>query len=243
MNMALDQHAANLVDTTINAFNGDATSISPTDGISLIDSWISALSDSGQSTNPVASGLSELKSELQSGNPDGSRIQQIIDDLADQAGQAATSADGEVKAKLDPLVGALQGFSRQLGGSSTMAAMNTQPSDGVMPGQTGGQAPMTSTVGGESTNSGTGTSATGMNDEDSLSNRSGGTTENGSAMGMDDMTGSDGAQRQDGEPYGSGYGTGSEGDNYSSGSGTRSSGVSGGSAESGSGSSGGRSQY
>ena len=47
--MALDQHAANLVDTTIKAFNGDATSISPMDGISLIDSWVSVLRDSGQS--------------------------------------------------------------------------------------------------------------------------------------------------------------------------------------------------
>lgn len=239
--MALDQHAANLVGTTINAFNGDAISVSPTDGISLIDSWISALSNGGQGTNPVVSGLSELKSELRSGNPDGSRIQQIIDDLADQVGQAAMSADGQVKATLDPLVNALHGFSQQLGGSSTMAAMNIDPSDGVMPGQTGGQAPMTSTVGGESTNSGTGTSAMGMNDEDQLSNRSGGTTENGSATGMDDMTGSDGAQRQDSGSRDSG--TGSGGDDYSSNSGTRSSGVSGGSAESGSGSSGGRSQY
>lgn len=241
--MALDQHAANLVDTTINAFNGDATSISPMDGISLIDGWISALHDGGQDSNPVASGLSELKTELQSGNPDGSRIQQIIDDLADQAKQAASSADTDVQAKLNPLVSALQGFSQQLGGSSTMASVNTSPSDTVMPGQSGGQSPMTSTVGGESTNSGTGTSAIGTNDDDQLTNRSGGTTENGSPMGMDDMTGSDGAQRQDGGSYGSGYGTGSGGDDYSDNSGTQSSGVSGGSAESGSGSSGGRSQY
>ncbi len=241
--MALDQHAANLVDTTINAFNGDATSISPTDGISLIDSWISALRNGGQDSNPVASGLNELKTELQSGNPDGSRIQQIIDDLADQAQQAAASADTDVKSKLSPLVEALQGFSQQLGGSSSMASLNTDPSDTVMPGQSGGQAPMTSTVGGESTNSGTGTSAMNTNDDDQLTNRSGGTTENGTPTGMDDQTGSDGAQRQDGGSYGSGYGTGSGGDDYSANSGTQSSGVSGGSAESGSGSSGGRSQY
>lgn len=154
--MALDQHAANLVDTTINAFNGDATSISPMDGISLIDSWISTLRNGGEDTNPVASGLSELKGELQSGNPDGSRIRGILEDLADQANQAAMSADADVKEKLSPLVEALQGFSRQLGGSSKMAALSTEPSDTVMPGESGGQAPMTSTVGGESTNSGTG---------------------------------------------------------------------------------------
>ena len=241
--MALDQHAANLVDTTINAFNGDATSISPTDGISLIDSWISALRNGGQDSNPVASGLSELKTELQSGNPDGSRIQQIVDDLANQAKQAATSADTDVQTKLTSLVSALQDFSQQLDGSSSMASLNTDPSDTVMPGQSGGQAPMTSTVGGESTNSGTGTSAMNTNDDDQLTNRSDGTTENGTPVGMDDQTGSDGAQRQDGGSYGSGYGTGSGGDDYSANSGTQSSGVSGGSAESGRGSSGGRSQY
>lgn len=179
--MAFDQHAANLVDTTVNAFNGDTTVISPMDGISLIDSWISTLRNGGQSTNPVANGLNELKTELQSGNPDRSRVWQILDDLADQANQAAMSADNDVKTKLDSLVGALQGFSQQLGGSSTMAAMNTEPSDTVMPGQSGRQAPMTSTVGGESTNGGTGTSALGMGDEDQLSNRSGGTTNKGSA--------------------------------------------------------------
>lgn len=154
--MALDQHAANLVGTTINAFNGDATSISPTDGISLIDSWVSALCDGGQDTDPVAGALSELKTELQSGNPDGSRIQGILEGLADQTKQAAQSADTEVKAKLNSLVDALQGFSQQLGGSSKMAGMNTKPSDTVMPGESGGRAPMTSTVGGDSTNSGAG---------------------------------------------------------------------------------------
>ena len=241
--MALDQHAANLVDTTINAFNGDATSVSAIDGISLVDSWVTALRNGGEETNPVVSGLSELKAELQSGNPDGSRIRGILEDLANQANQAAMSADADVKTKLSLLVEALQGFSQQLGGSSKMASLNAEPSDTAMPGQSGGQAPMTSTVGGESTNSGTGTSATGMNDDDQLSNRTGGTTENGSPVGMDDMTGSDGARRQDGGSYGSGYGTGSGGDDYGSNSGTQSSGVSGGSAESGSGSSGGRSQY
>ena len=240
--MALNQHAANLVDTTVNAFNGDSTSISPMDGISLIDSWTSTLRDGGPDSNPVASSLSQLKTELQSGNPDGSQIQQILKELAQQVRGTAESADAEMQTKLSPLADALEGFSEQLGGSSKMAAMNTESSDTVMPGSSGGQAPMTSTVGGESTNSGTGTSALGT-EEDSFSNRTGGTTENGSAMGMDDTTGSDGAQRKDGGEYSYGTGTGSEGDNYSAGSSTQSSGVSGGSAESGSGSSGGRSQY
>lgn len=180
--MALDQQAANLVDTTVNAFNGDATSISPMDGISLIDSWVSALRDGGQDTDSVGSSLSELKTELQSGNPDGSRIQSILEDLADQVKQAAQSADADVKTKLNSLGQALQGFSQQLGGSSKMASLNTDPSDTVMPGESGGQAPMTSTVGGESTNSGSGLGGDDYNANSGTqsSGVSGGSAESGS---------------------------------------------------------------
>jgi uncharacterized phage infection (PIP) family protein YhgE len=154
--MALDQHAANLVATTVNAFNGDTTSISPMDGISLIDSWSSALQNGGQETESVAGSLKELRTELQSGNPDGPRIQQILKDMVNQVKQIEKSADADVKTNLSSLAEALKGFSQQLGGSSKMAAMNTKPSDTIMPGESGGRAPMTSTVGGDSTNSGTG---------------------------------------------------------------------------------------
>ena len=154
--MALDQHAANLVATTVNAFNGDTTSISPMDGISLIDSWSSALQNGGQETESVTSSLKELRTELQSGNPDGSRIQEILKDMVDQVKKVAKSADADVKTNLNSLAEALKGFSEQLGGSSKMASMNKKPSDTVMPGESGGRAPMTSTVGGDSTNSGAG---------------------------------------------------------------------------------------
>jgi len=149
--MALNQHASNLVDVTVNAFNGEATSISPIDGISLIDSWISTLRSEEKSNISVANGLSELKAELQSGNPNGWHVRGILENLLNQVKETAKSADEDVKAKLNPLIDALDGFSHQLGGSSK-------------PANTGGQAPMTSTVGGESTNSGTGTSAIDMDD-------------------------------------------------------------------------------
>lgn len=271
--MALDQHASNLITTTINAFNGEVTNISPMDGISLIDSWLSALRATDQQANPVTNGLSDLKAELQSGNPDSNQISQILGELVDQVQTAADSAETDVQTRLNALVEALQGFSDQMSGKAG-------------PAKTGGQAPMTSTVGGESTNSGAGASAFGTRNDDDLSNRStGGTVStNYSAMGMDDPTGSDGGsggmdpaaddsadrntdadttrsaggmddptgsdgdQPQDGGSYGSGYGTGSEGDDYTANSGTQRSGVSGSSTSSGSGdtdtgSSGGRSQY
>lgn len=238
--MAFDQHAANLVTTTVNAFNGDTTSISSIDGLSLIDSWISALGTNDQDTDSVTDGLNELRTELKSSSPDGDRIQELLGNMADQARQmASSSADAEVKATLDPLVDALQGFRQQLGGSEKIAAMNIEPSDTVMPGESGGQAPMTSTVGGESTNSGAGAST--LRDDDQLSNRNGGTMDSGSAPAVPATTGSAGAEQMDGGSYGSGYGTGSDGDTGSDNSGIQRSGVSGGTAESGSAASGGHS--
>lgn len=239
--MELDQHAANLVTTTVNAFNGNTTSISSIDGISLIDSWISALGSTDGDTDSVVSDLSDLRTELKSSSPDGAKIQQLLGHMADKARSIASSAEADVKETLNPLADALQGFSQQLGGSEKIAAMNIEPSDTVMPGESGGQAPMTSTVGGESTNSGAGAST--LRDDDQLANRNGGTMDSGSAPAVNATTGSAGAEQQDGGSYGSGYGTGTDGDDYSANSGRQRSGVSGGTAESGSAASGGRSQY
>ncbi|QKZ12780.1 hypothetical protein [Spirosoma sp. KUDC1026] len=177
--MAIDQHAFNLVDTTVNTFNGSAVSVSPIDGITLIDSWISALPSDEQSADSITTKLGDLRTELRNGSPDGSHIRQLLTDLAQQAKQAADTADSVVQTKLKPLVDSLEGFSQRLGGSGE------QP-------QAGSQAPMTSTVGGESTNSGVGTSAIDSGTGDTR--LTGGTTSNGPAasIGMDDTTGSDG---------------------------------------------------
>jgi hypothetical protein len=171
------QHAANLADVTINAFNGDVASISITDGISLIDSWVSILRDHDQATSAIADGLTELKAELQSGNPDGSQVRQLLDRLVGQTSQVTDTidaADSKTVTKANALVEALQSFSQQLSDSGKSA-------------NTSEQAPMTSTVGGESTNSGVGTSGLDSSD-DSLSGRSGGTISNGPAPSVSQET-------------------------------------------------------
>lgn len=183
--MALNQHASNLIDLTVKAFDGSATSISPTDGMSLIDSWISFLEADKQDNSSVTTGLNELKAELQSGSLDGTSVQRILNNLIDQANQLINAADVENKSKLHSLTDALESFSQQIGGSG-------------QPANTGGQAPMTSTVGGESTNSGVGASALNTDDgDDDLSNRNGGTVDQDPEIDMDDTTGSDGGPSKD----------------------------------------------
>ena len=235
--MAIDQHASNLINTTVNAFNGDITSISPVDGISLIDSWISFLKTADQGDKSIVSGLSELKAELQSGTIDGTQVQSILKGLTEQTSQITKKADGDSQPKLNSLSEALQSFSQLLDGSKKA--------------NTGGQAPMTSTVGGESTNSGTGISAVDTNADD-LSDRNGGTISNDSTVDMDDTTGSNGGSQEDrfsGDNYTDNSQSGN-GDNSSVSHSSRSDtsrvagiGVSGGTGDTDSSQSGGRSQY
>jgi len=159
--MAINQHASNLINITVSAFSSDVASISPTDGLSLVDSWISFLKSDGQEDNPITNHLTALRTELQKSNLDGARIQEVLNDLVGQTTQLADSAEADNKSGLTTLSDALKGFNQQLNLPTPM----THPDK---------QAPLTSTVGGESTTSGAGISAVGASDDD-LSNRNGGT--------------------------------------------------------------------
>ncbi|SOD94687.1 hypothetical protein SAMN06269250_4606 [Spirosoma fluviale] len=175
----MDQHAANLIGLTTKAFNGETAAISPTDGISLIDSWLNFLQSEGSATSPLVDALGNLKAELQSGNPNGDHVERILKALSNETKQTIGSADEDSKPKLTFLSEALQGFSQQLTGK---ARRNTS----------GEQAPMTSTVGGESTHSGAGISGFDPSADD-LTERNGGTVSSGPTVIMEDAATSDDA--------------------------------------------------
>lgn len=189
--MQPNQQTTQLLNQTIDTFNGDAQVISPTDGVSLIDRWISALHSGGASTNPVASTLSELKAELQRGNPDSETIRTLLDQLSSQAKEAGNTVDEASKSSLNELAEGLQSFSQQLSGANG-------------PAQTGDRAPMTSTTGDQST---AGVYSTDMDDQ--TGSNGGATGESGSQMYAGSSP--DAGNTQGGGSYGSGYGTGSEG--------------------------------
>lgn len=233
--MAINDQASNLVSLTTKAFNGDVTNISPTDGLSLINSWTSFFQSIDQADSPVAKSLGGLKIELQNGNLNSEVIQSILNDLAQQTKQTTDSAEPDDKAELTVLSEAVQSFSKQVNGESG-------------PAQTGGQAPMTSTVGGNSATSGVGASAFTPSDDD-LSDREGGTVDNEPDPYMDDTTGSDGSGSTDGSSTGESDQTGdssysAESQESRSDTGRVSGmGLSGGTGDSDTAQSGGRSQY
>ncbi|QJD80251.1 hypothetical protein [Spirosoma rhododendri] len=235
--MALDQHAENLVSLTKKAFGGDANSVSMTDGLSLIESWTSFLKTDPSTGTDILGGLDELKTQFVGGQPNATQVQQTLQKLAKQTEKLAGTVDAEDKSTLTSLAESLHNMSQQIGGTGH-------------PAPTGGEAPMTSTVGGESTRSGAGISAL-ADDGDDLADRQGGTRDDADESDdvdyMDDTTGSDGGIRA-GEAEGdSAYSpqTGNSSANSSRSNASRVSGmgVSGGTADSESSQSEGRSQY
>ncbi|MGV3558310.1 hypothetical protein [Larkinella arboricola] len=187
-----NQQATNLIDSTVNSFNGDTTSISTIDGISLIDHWLTALrsEETDETAQQITQTLSELKSQLMEGNQDTAQIATLLDDLAGQTQQAAQSVDDDkVKLQLDQLVQTLQDFKKVIAGEA-----------GNIDEKHGRAQIFTQTGTGSATgNPGVNPAVPGNSNTDDVGNLQGG-----------------GAYKS----YGSGYSSGSSGDSAASNSGT-----------------------
>lgn len=134
--MAQTQFASPLINQTVDAFNGDVTAVSPLDGLSLINNWISALHTDTEPSNPVVANLNELTLQLRSGTPDVEQIQSLLHTLAEQTRQAGQSVDeAGQRASLNELASAIGSFGEQLAGQRG-------------PAKTGGNATAGPTVGG-----------------------------------------------------------------------------------------------
>ena len=131
------QFASELIAETVQTFNGGITSISPADGVSLIDNWISALHSGDETTNPIAHTLSELRMELQGGMNTG-QIQSTIQELAGQTRQASQSVDGPEKDSLAQLAQALETFGQQITSGNTQGNQSRRGDMDDPTGSTGG---------------------------------------------------------------------------------------------------------
>ncbi|MBO0930907.1 hypothetical protein [Fibrella aquatilis] len=133
------QFASELLSETVQTFNGDVTAISPTDGVALIENWISALHSGDETTNPIAHTLSELRMQLQSGQPNAGQLQTTIQELADQTKAASQGVEGPEQDSLAQLASALQTFGQQLAGGGNNQSNQSRQSDMDDPtGSTGG---------------------------------------------------------------------------------------------------------
>lgn len=108
--MTSQNDASALAEQTVQALSGSPTSVSPTDGASLIDSWIDSLGES----SPLTGELSSLKNALQSDAPDSSEISSILISLSQQTAAAASQAGGDAQGSLQQLASALESFGKQV---------------------------------------------------------------------------------------------------------------------------------
>jgi hypothetical protein len=113
-----NQQANALINSTMETFNGDTTSISTIDGISLIDTWLSALrsGENDQTTNPIANTLSALKTQLQEDSPNAGQLKALLNELADQTENISQSADDKENMQLNQLVQTLRDFGKVING-------------------------------------------------------------------------------------------------------------------------------
>ncbi|MBO0937724.1 hypothetical protein J2I47_14290 [Fibrella sp. HMF5335] len=176
------QFASELIDETVQTFNGDVTAISPTDGVSLIDNWISALHSGDESTNPIAHTLSELRMELQGGMNTG-QIQSTIQELADQTKAASQGVDGPEQESLAQLASALQTFGQQLANGGSQSNQSRQSDMDDPTGSTGGIGSNTTTGAYSSDNSDmSGAPFTGSSSVGGDTYNAAGTSQTGSGM-------------------------------------------------------------
>ncbi|MBO0950272.1 hypothetical protein [Fibrella forsythiae] len=113
----MDNHeeATDLLDTTMGALATDVTDLTPQSGKGVIDQWISTLSES-ENTKEVVALLQQLKTQLESGSPNPSELQQILVDLATHTHEMGVKVgpEGDMATRLEALGAALQTVAGQL---------------------------------------------------------------------------------------------------------------------------------
>lgn len=89
-----NQWEESMLDNTLAMFRNDSQTLTPDQGITLLDGWLQAL-QGDPNLDQLIGQLTELRTALQAPSPDGSYIRQIMVSLADKAQAVAEDADSE----------------------------------------------------------------------------------------------------------------------------------------------------
>jgi hypothetical protein len=110
---ALDQRLFEQMFTSVG--QGDASTVTPTDGIQLINGWLEVVQGT-QRTAAIESQLKELRGQLQFAKPDPDRIRDLLASLADNVTQIAqgSNVQEQTVGKLEQLATALRNFGSRL---------------------------------------------------------------------------------------------------------------------------------
>ncbi|GAB3918890.1 hypothetical protein [Larkinella terrae] len=109
-----EQSFTDLIQTTASALNdGGITSIVPVDGPVLINQWLEKL-DRSPANQQVVTSLEELKSQLESEEPDTVTVKAILLDMSEQLSVLASNADSDFRVPLRNLANAIQTLATSL---------------------------------------------------------------------------------------------------------------------------------
>ena len=105
---------------TIEALQGDVTSMDPGAAVDNINAWQAELEASGdEALQGIASDLGELKNQLSQMPPNGSEVGATMTRLGEQTTQAAANADAGVAEQLNQLGSLLSDAGAQLSGAGS----------------------------------------------------------------------------------------------------------------------------
>ncbi len=95
--------------------NNDVETVTPAQGVMLIDGWLQAL-QGDPNLEPMRQQMTELRAELQSPTPNSQRIKLLLNELANHAQQAAEAptSEGTWTGGLESLSKLLRGFGSEL---------------------------------------------------------------------------------------------------------------------------------
>lgn len=121
--IAKDENQISLIDETVNTLDGNIDTTTATDGLSLIDKWLTRLEvDSDTAPDGLAETLEKLRPEVDTAQRynriDNQQIAALLQDLIDQTRKVAGSAEASAEQmELSQLIAVLENLHRQAASS------------------------------------------------------------------------------------------------------------------------------
>ena len=113
--MESHEETTDLLDTTMTTLTTDVAAMTPQSGKGVIDQWIDTLSES-ENTKDIVNLLQQLKTQLESGEPNPEETGKILFDLATQTHELGVTVgpEGDMPPRLEALAATLQTTAGQL---------------------------------------------------------------------------------------------------------------------------------
>lgn len=117
--IAKDQNQISLIEETVDTFDGNIDETTATDGLSLIDKWLTRLNEAGtDNTDTIADILERLRPEIDTAQRynriDNQRIASLLQELIEQTQKVAALPEASAEQEeLSQLIATLENLHRQ----------------------------------------------------------------------------------------------------------------------------------